>query len=289
MILNLPHLINFDFFLKECYNIYKRGKEGDFISNLTLIQPHLDELHKRGFKPVYVALYGSQNYRLENEQSDVDTKAMVIPSLRDVVLNKKPVSKTISLENGEQCDVKDIRLMLEILKKQNINFLEILFSDHFFIDEEYEHEIKRLRTCREEIAHYNEFLAVRCMKGMAYEKLKAMEHPYPGVVDKIEKYGYDSKQLHHIARLREFMFRYTRREPFERCLVPSDKDYLMSIKNSELDLEAARILAKREIHEIDKMRERFDRKKVVVNHQVEGLFSDVLYKIFCKKFKQEIV
>jgi len=77
----------------------------------------LDELRKRGFKPIYLALYGSQNYKLENSQSDVDTKAMVLPSLRDIVLNKKPVSRTITLKNGEQCDVKDMRLMLENFKK----------------------------------------------------------------------------------------------------------------------------------------------------------------------------
>ena len=261
-----------------------------FISNLTLIKPHLDELRKRGFKPIYLALYGSQNYKLENSQSDVDTKAMVLPSLRDIVLNKKPVSKTITLENGEQCDVKDMRLMLENFKKQNVNFLEILFTEHYFMDEEFKHELTRLRTCREEIAHYNKLSAVKCMKGMALQKLKAMEHPYPSVLDKIEKYGYDPKQLHHIARMREFMFRYTRKETFERCLVPRDMDYLIKIKNGHFTLQEARLIAQTEMSQINKIKEDFEKHTTgFVDRRVEGLFSDVLYKIFSKEFKKEII
>ena len=250
----------------------------------------MDELRKRGFRPIYLALCGSQNYKLENSQSDVDTKAMVLPSLRDIVLNKKPVSRTITLENGEQCDVKDMRLMLENFKKQNINFLEILFTEHYFMDEEFKHELTRLRTYREEIAHYNKLLAVKCMRGMAFQKLKVMEHPYPTTLDKIEKYGYDPKQLHHIARMREFMSRYVRNEPFEKCLVPCDRDYLIKIKNGHFTLQEARLIAQKEMSQIDKIKEDFEKHTTVfVDRRVEELFGDVLYKTFCKKFKQEII
>ena len=50
---------------------------------------HYNEDHILG-----VFLYGSQNYALDNGDSDVDTKAIYIPTFKEVVFNK-PISKTI--------------------------------------------------------------------------------------------------------------------------------------------------------------------------------------------------
>ena len=61
---------------------------------------------------------------------------------------------------------------------------------------------------RDSIATINKNQFLRCIKGMSMEKVKAMEHPYPTLIDKINKYGYDPKQLHHIIRLCEFVERY---------------------------------------------------------------------------------
>ena len=75
-----------------------------------------------------VFLYGSQNYGTSTENSDVDTKAILIPSFGDLIL-REPVSKEIHLANNEHCEVKDIRELVKMFKKQNINFLEILYTD----------------------------------------------------------------------------------------------------------------------------------------------------------------
>ena len=81
---------------------------------------------------VYIALQGSQNYNLdyytEEYTSDVDTKAIILPTLEDIILNEKPTSITLlvpTVHNGivcepsEHCDVKDIRLMFECFKKES--------------------------------------------------------------------------------------------------------------------------------------------------------------------------
>lgn len=39
-------------------------------------------------------LQGSQNYNLDYEGSDIDTKAIMLPSFSDFVLNAKPLSTT---------------------------------------------------------------------------------------------------------------------------------------------------------------------------------------------------
>lgn len=54
-------------------------------------------------------LQGSQNYNLDYEGSDIDTKAIMLPSFSDFVLNAKPLSTTHIMENNEHVDFKDIR------------------------------------------------------------------------------------------------------------------------------------------------------------------------------------
>jgi predicted nucleotidyltransferase len=76
----------------------------DFIMNRLF--EHMNDVGNK--KIIYIALQGSQNYKLDTEESDIDTKAFVLPSFRDIVLNKKPESYTHEMENLEHCDVKDI-------------------------------------------------------------------------------------------------------------------------------------------------------------------------------------
>ena len=181
-----------------------------------------------------ICLQGSQNYGLDiytdEYKSDVDTKAIVIPSLEEIVLNKKPISTTHILPNNEHLDIKDIRLYFENFKKQNINFLEILFTDFAYVNAKYKEEWDYLITNRELIAHYNINQALRCMAGMSMEKKKAMCHPYPTLLDKIEKYGYDGKQLSHCVRLYEFIARFAEGTTVNAAYKSLNRKVLMNFK-----------------------------------------------------------
>ena len=109
-------------------------------------------------------------------------------------MNSKPVSTTHIRANEEQIDFKDVRLYIDTFRKQNLNFLEILFTNYFVVNPTYAKEWNRLLEHREEISHYNPFRAMKTMKGIAMEKYHAMEHPYPSKLDILAKYGYDGKQ-----------------------------------------------------------------------------------------------
>jgi len=164
------------------------------------IQEHYDYLrYVMNYDVVFIALQGSQNYELdvydEEYMSDVDTKAVILPSFEDFVYNKEPKSRTLVLDNNEHIDVKDIRVMFETYKKQNVNYIETIFTDFKIINPKYKDLVQPLFDNAEEIAHININQALRCMAGMSMEKLKALEHPYPTIVDKINKYGYEAKFL----------------------------------------------------------------------------------------------
>ncbi len=191
-------------------------------------------------------LQGSQNYGLELPTSDVDTKLIVVPTFEDIALARKPVSTTHVRENDEHIDLKDIRLYIETFRKQNLNFLEILFTDHFVVNPLYIEQWARLVEHREEIARMNPYRAVKSMKGIAMEKFHAMEHPYPTKLDLIEKYGFDGKQVHHLIRVDDYLTRYIAGEPYEDCLKPTGDlvPRMMEYKRHEVPLETARIEAK---------------------------------------------
>lgn len=140
---------------------------------------------------VGIFLQGSQNYGLDYEGSDVDTKLIVVPTFEDIVFNRKPISTTHIRENEEHLDIKDLRLYFQTFVKQNLNFLEILFTDFSIVNSMYEDWWDVLLNYREKIAHMNPYRAVKSMKGIAMEKYHAMEHPYPSKMEVLAKWGYD--------------------------------------------------------------------------------------------------
>lgn len=62
---------------------------------------------------VGIFLQGSQNYGLDYEGSDVDTKLIVVPTFKDIAMNKQPISTTHIRSNSEHIDWKDVRLYIQ--------------------------------------------------------------------------------------------------------------------------------------------------------------------------------
>lgn len=180
---------------------------------------------------VGVFLQGSQNYGLDYEGSDIDTKCIVLPTLEDLIFNRKPVSTTHVLPNEEHLDLKDVRLYFQTFRKQNLNFMEILFTKYKIVNPTYEYFWDKLVANNEMIARYNPVGAVKTMKGIAMEKYHAMEHRYPSKVDLIDSIGYDPKQLHHLFRVEEYIKRYVNGEAYADCLMSNQSDYLREVKS----------------------------------------------------------
>ena len=249
-----------------------------------------DYVTSLGYKVLGVFLQGSQNYSLDYEGSDIDTKAIVVPSFEDFVLNHKPASTTLILPSNEHVDVKDIRLMHECFRKQNINFIEILFTKYRYMNPDYEVLYQPMFDNNEKIAHYNNYAAVNCIAGMVYEKHKAMEHPYPSLIDKIEKYGYDAKQLHHILRCEEFLRRYIKGVSYAECLIPNSPLYLIDVKaNYIYNLEQARAIADANEEMVKNLKQQYmDTHPLVVDSEVDEIMNGVLFNVLKHSFKKEI-
>lgn len=229
------------------------------------IMKRMHEHYQRGVelygesRIVGLFLQGSQNYGLDYEGSDIDTKLILTPTIEDIIFNRRAVSTTHVMENEEHLDAKDIRLYIQTFRKQNLNFLEILFTEFKIVNPQYEKMWNVLVDHREEIARYNEFQAIKSMKGIAMEKYHAMKHPYPSKLALIEDHGYDGKQVHHLIRVEDYIDRYIKGHSYESCLKPSHGKIprMMEYKRQEIPLDIAEIEAKAAIDHVIEMADAF--------------------------------
>ena len=151
-----------------------------------------------------VFLYGSQNYKIDTEASDVDTKAVLIPTFKELVFDE-PVSRELHFENGEHCEVKDIREMKKMFEKQNINFLEILFTDYCWVNPIYADLWKKYFVDKAElICHTNERQAITSICEQAIHTLLQDKH--------------DGKKYANGLRLYYTLKRYLNKTPYKRAI-----------------------------------------------------------------------
>lgn len=169
------------------------------------------------YNVIYVGLYGSQNYGMSYDKSDIDLRAIVMPTLNQVI-ERTTISKKYVTPVGD-IDVKDLLTYYEIVRKGNFSFIEP-FQTKWFIGD------KKLRELFGSIP-----LNLKSVKGAMLEKAKAFRHEYPSKKVEFKKWGYDPKQLHHIFRLMDLL---SKKDDSISFIKYDDKDFmqyaLMSIK-----------------------------------------------------------
>lgn len=258
---------------------------------MSQIERHYKEALKIYDKQNIIGIFcqGSQNYGLDIENSDIDTKCILTPIFKDICLDKKSVSTTHILNNNEHLDAKDVRSYMTCFRKQNLNFLEILFTPYFIINPLYHEEWNKLVIHREQIARMNPYRAIQSMKGIALEKYFAMEHRYPSRAHVLDKFGYDVKQLHHLARVHEWMIRFHKGERYEDCLISKDPIYLLSLKLGAFSLEEAREKAEYHKQGVEEIAEvAYNTYENKENEETRQLLEEVSYNIMRISVMEEL-
>ena len=234
----------------------------------------------------------SQEYK-----SDIDTKSIIVPSLDDIVNAAAPISTVIVCDNDEHMEIKDIRIMFDMFKKMNLSYIELLYSDYIIINPKWKSFIIDIFNNRDLIASFNKNQFLKCIAGMAYEKRKALCHPYPSIIDKIEKYGFDGKQLSHCARLYDFISRYTNDEPISACFKIKDKETRMKLMNYKKvrDLDERTLTVTSAIALCDFYKDEVERIKNEnllphdeINEEVVDFLNKIKYNVIKEKLRREI-
>lgn len=208
-------------------------------------------LTEQGYEVAFISLNGSQNYNMDiytdEYQSDIDCFAIVLPSLQDYMDNKPAVSTTVILENNEHIQIKDIRLYTQLLRKQNVRMLELIFTPYRIINKKYKDIVKELFNNAELIAQINKKSLYMSVYGMASEKYHALQSDkYKKEQNLVNKYGYDGKQLHHLIRLSQFIYNLEDNMTFRESLIYCGdlvKDVCIKAKLQKLDSSEALMYA----------------------------------------------
>ena len=162
------------------------------------------ELVSRGYVVAYVGYYGAHNYNLNDENSDYDFKAIVVPDLEQMI-RRTVISTTVECEFGN-IDVKDLLTFTTNMNKGNFSYIESLQTDYCldFGRELFGISIKDL------------FKDVKInwmsMVGAIYEKRKALTHEYPSKTQEFEQFGCDPKQFMQAIRLFDILRRRSKDE-----------------------------------------------------------------------------
>ena len=194
-----------------------------------------------GYNVFCVALTGSQNYGLAYEKSDIDTKAIVVPSFKDMVMNKKPVSETIVLPTNEHIDVKDVRLYIDLLKRDSPQWLETVFTPWNYISVRYKKYWDILESVKHILIRSDEKKFYNVCKGRIMQKVKDMTHIRPGNEYDMAHFGYDTKCCYHIHRFAELAQRYHDYPQmiYSQVLWSEQRDYIMKIKRGQVPKDIA--------------------------------------------------
>lgn len=238
-----------------------------------------------------IFLFGSQNYGLDGPDSDVDTKCIIAPTFEEVCFNKPAVNYTHIRANKEHIEFKDIRLMMLQFRKQNMNFVEILFTEYCIINPIYKDMWDYVTKHREEIAHYRTLHTVKTMAAMADQKRHALCHPYPEKLPILEKFGYDPKQLSHQIRILKFIQDYKASLPYAECMYPKDQEkYIRWVKAGNFTLEEAKAESLAVQIEIDKeVAEYAALVKDTTNPQVDYILDKAQRNIVANALKKELM
>ena len=210
-----------------------------------MIMKHLESavevVREMGYTPVYAALYGSQNYGMDvyddQHQSDYDVKIVVMPSLHDVVFKESTISKTVEYDGG-QIDIKDAVSMSRIICKMNPQYMEILMTPFYLVFPGGGY-MEELRCRLPHLLMEKSPAFAKAAYGMFSEKLISSHKMTPSSEEKVRKYGYDGKHLHHALRIKLML------EDFEKTnrivLHPPVEQIplLMQLKKNEIPLEQA--------------------------------------------------
>ena len=153
---------------------YNRKTQEEDKRILEAVKRHYDAVTAKGYLVVFTSLVGSQNYDLDNENSDVDTFSFVYPPLSDLALGKEPYAGMFEFEGGH-CEVKDIRLALNLLRKTSPNSVEYFTSKYKIYNPIFEPILKEYiddNTRLWNMIHCNYSHMLYAMAGMAHQLTK---------------------------------------------------------------------------------------------------------------------
>lgn len=229
-----------------------------------------------------VYLQGSQNYNVHTSKSDVDSKMVIIPTLRSLIRGTKlTVDMDVPCKDGsvEKCSVKPYRDFEALFFKGNFNNLEILFTEHRiglcqFTDV--------LRARREELVKVIWPGLVSACLGMQNQEKSGLYKYTEGTREFFEKHGYDNKNLIHILRIADTVSRYSECGSFEKTLIVSGclKEEINLIRGGKVSKDSVDFMVDSAMQVVENVRNELSGSKAIDKmHKELPILKDEIMEI----------
>lgn len=231
------------------------------------VQKHHDLVDSKTKNTVLMTvLHGSQNYRVDHENSDIDTCSFTLPTLENMARLKDPDSYEFSTDDGK-CVVRDIRLGLNLLKKTSPNSVEWFASKYVVFNPEYLETLSSFMAGDMIHANYSHMLAA--CAGLA-KQLGKRNMPV-------------GKRLSHVIRVRDMwetflaedmhILDYRTEENRKTALELKQKDI-----SNELEVLACEETIQRISDEMERIKQSFDQDKYQEREKLSNRLIDTLQK-----------
>ena len=145
----------------------------DFII-LTKLSNILDEIIIKRDIPIsqicFISLYGSQNYKLDNENSDIDCECFIFPSIEQIAMCDMPSKHNgvITTAYGTCC-LKDIRKAFLELHKSSPNMIELISTKYNIANKNYLSFVQTLCAHCNDIANANKTKFLKGLEGLFHK------------------------------------------------------------------------------------------------------------------------
>ena len=207
------------------------------------LQEYKEHIESEGLTVYAIALKGSQNYNLSDEESDIDANVVFIPTLDQLRRNYKT---KFTFDTGE-VTCHNIYAFASIVAKGNPQWVEVCNTPYIIGDLSYFSKYK---------------VNPSALKGMVMEKVEAFSKLYPSREKYVKEFGYDPKQLHHIIRLYDSL---ANNDPMFQYF-GKDRDNMLDIKRGRYPDNVADAEALRDLY-VDKIAQIYEAKKLVYKEQ----------------------
>lgn len=196
---------------------------------------------------ICTALFGSQNYCLDTDASDVDTKSIIVPNKYDWLWSTEgSANYVLEMPDGSHAEMKPVVGMFKQFLKGNVNFIEILYTPYVDIAEGWEEWYCELIDQADNICRHNMYNQARAWLGfvdqMARRTVRSSMNVKVDPVTKKDTMGYDynlhynPKAFMNFLRLKETFIRYFHfHRPFDEAIDMTDRrDELLAVKAGSL-------------------------------------------------------
>lgn len=165
-------------------------------------------------------LLGSHFWGMNTEESDKDYLEFVLPTKEDMFWGKF-ISTQTKDEEGNDINVKDIRLLLKELKKGSLRMFEMMYAP--LVDDDND---LRLQSIISYLCRYRDNL----FEELRVEFMRAIVGESKGRINSLEK-NFTGKELAHLQKLYWLLYTaYNYKNPFHIVTSNKNKEILKQIR-----------------------------------------------------------